>query len=267
MSTADIANLINEASTTSAPTYPYPLSNTVELLRGLAQDTDDGKVWHTTAVVRELTGEDEEYLASLEKRNPNMPYTQFMNALLERGVESIGDLPVSEPVLSKLILADRDMLYLGILRATYGREKELRVMCGQRDCGTWQNVTIDLDEDFPVTAPDFDIRQPIEVKLKNGTVKLRMPNGEDILSIQKHSDNAAEYNTQMIARCAVFEEGQQPIDRVQWAKGLSIPDRRKLVNTLLELDLGPHLEVVNTQCVECGADMPILLDWVSLLLR
>jgi hypothetical protein len=261
---ADIVN--NAVAADPVPTMPGSLDTSVQLLRGLGQKLDDGDdTWHDVAYVKELTGADEEYLATLETKK-GLTYTEYMTALLERSVERVGTLVVKDMpgLLNKLILADRDMLFLGIVRATYGTTRDLQVICPK--CQTQNDVTLDLDADFPVTQPGFDLREPIDVQTKKGVIHLRMPNGEDTIKAQQKSTSDAELNTIILSRCAMWDEGTAPADPVDWAKGLNIADRRKLVNTLINIEIGPKLEGVETQCATCGEDMPILLDWVSLLL-
>lgn len=258
---------INAVAQDPVPSMPEPLDTDVKLLRGLLKKTDgeEDQIFDV-ASVKELTGADEEYLASIVNKK-GLTYTEYMTALLDRAVLNIGPYVVAKApgILNKLILADRDMLFLGVLRATYGNEREINVTC--RECGTKNDVVIELDKDFPVTQPDFDVFETFKVKTRKGTIQLRLPTGEDTIAVQKNgAASEAEINTAMLARCAVWEDGQAPANALEWARDINIGDRRKLVNTLLDIKIGPSLEGVDTQCSECGSEMPILLDWVSLLL-
>lgn len=266
MSSSSEADTINALATDPVPRMVAPLSTEIQLLRGIAQKKDDGStVWHDVAHVNEITGEDEEALSALTSKGKDLTYTEYMNALLEKAVVLIGDLKVSEypGIMNKLILADRDMLFLGVVRATYGVKREIRVGCPS--CRETNDVEIDLDEDFAISKPDFDVREPISVETKKGIIKLRLPNGEDTIFSQKKAKTDAELNTAMLARCAVWEDGEGPPDPLEWARKLNVADRRKLVNTLLDIKLGPDLGAVDTQCAHCGKDLPIQLDWVNLL--
>lgn len=265
MSTSSEADMINSMAADPVPAIKPPLSTQIELLRGLGEKHDDGsETWHDVAYIKELTGADEEALAGLENKK-GITYTEYMNALLERAVLRIGSLEVAKypGLMNKLILPDRDMLFLGVVRATYGVGRDLRVRCPH--CGESNDVQINLDEDFPIRKPDFDLRDTLKVTTKNGVIQLRLPNGEDTVKAQKDAKTDAELNTAMIARCAVFEEGEEPDDRQQWARDLNAGVRRALVNAILAVQLGPDLEGVDAQCAVCGQDMPLSLDWVSLL--
>ena len=263
MSTANQADVINEAALDPVPSMPGPLSGEITLLRGLAETKDDGQVvWHDHAKTRELNGADEEKLASLENK-AGVTYTEYMNVILESAVVNIGGLQMVPGMANKLILADRDMLFLSVLRSTYGKTRTIRAICGQ--CGEMNDVLIDLDEDFPIVTPDFDIREPIDVAISKGNVRLRMINGTDTLEAQKTAKTDAELNTVMLSRCAVWGD-DAPVDTLDWARSLNVADRKKLISALQAIEVGPSLQGVDTHCAECEASMPILLDWVSLLL-
>jgi len=266
MSMSAEADTINSAMADPAPEMPKPVNGEIELLRGLRQTKDGKDEWHTRAVVRELTGADEEFLATKES-NTDIMYIEYMNALLQRAVESIGDIDVQAhpQVLNKLIMADRDMLFLATVRATYGTTRKIRTTCAA--CGTKNDVELDLYDDFPVRKPDSDLREPIEVETSKGVVYLRLPNGEDTLEAQKLAKaNDASLNTFMLARCSVWKNAPEDFDPIEWARNLNIGDRKNLVRSLLDIEAGPKMGEVDTHCAECGELLPILLDWVSLLL-
>lgn len=265
MSTSADADTINAASTDSAPSMNPSLNEPISLLRGVMQEKDDEVVWHDLAVVRELTGADEEALDQITKKK-NLSYTEYMDALLKRAVVSIGQLDVQAhpKVLDKLILADRNILFLAIVKATYGRTRTVRAVCSS--CDTSNDIDIELDEDFKVDVPDFDLREPIEVATHKGTFKVRLPNGEDLIESQKEGKTSTETNSHILARTLVFDQGVEPADKLEFAKNLNVGVRRDLINALLDVEAGPDLEGVDTQCASCGAELPILLDWVSLLL-
>jgi hypothetical protein len=264
MSDNDTADKINAAMEDPVPSMHSVPVTTVKLMRGIYDKETD--VWHDEAEVRELTGEDEEYLATVEAKK-DITYSEYMTSMLSRVVVRVGDIRLTpskgKTVIDKLILGDRDLLYLTSVKATYGDTRTVNVVCSS--CKTMNDVQLDLDEDFPVRLPEFDVRKGIEVETSKGTISLRLPNGEDTVIAQKQSKNDAELNTVMLSRCAVWAEGEAPEDPLRWARGLNIGDRKKLVNALLKVDIGPRMGEVDTHCASCGENMPILLDWVSLL--
>jgi len=256
-----VEEVINSAVADDAPSMGLPLRSKIKLLRGLyVAETGE---WHDTAVVRELNGSDEEYMATLGSED-KLSFTEFMTGFLDRALVSVGSL--RNPGLSnKLILPDRNVVFLAITRATYGAEKEVVVSCNK--CGTEQAVIIELDNDFPVLGYDRNLREPISVTLSKGEVKMRIPNGEDTIYATNNSDdNPALLNTLIYARCVVSTASFQ--DSVEWAKDLPVPDRRKLDSAISEATegLGPQLKVVETRCDSCANQMRLGMDWVSLLL-
>lgn len=257
----DVVDQIQAASSDSVPVIDTPLDNTVQLLRGLhVQETDD---WHTTAVVRELTGADEEYLFELGARD-DVTYTEYTSGFLERAVVSIGSLP-AKGITNKLILPDRDVLFLAITKATYGKDKEVSTVCPH--CGHEQNIILELEKDFPIVGADRDYRSYIEVELSKGMVQLRYPTGEDTAYATKKAKNLPHLNTLILARCIVAE-GQSIEERIEWAQELGVADRRKVDKAITDstTGVGPQLEGVDTHCAECNGELSLKMDWVSLLL-
>ena len=265
MSEENDIQTINSALQDSAPEVAVAPDGRVTLIRGLCKTVDGVETWHTEAVVRELTGADEEYLSSVANRK-NATYSEYMTAILSSAVVSIGDIEIKKnnALVDKLILADRDVLYLAILRVTYGVRRSLKVPCVS--CSEKNEVIINLDTDFDFKDPEFDVRVGIPVTTSNGTVTLRVPTGEDTTAIAKHSGNEAELNTLMLSRCAVFSADEAPTNRTEWARSLNISDRRILTSALADLEIGPIMGEVDTQCAYCEANLPVMLDWVSLLL-
>lgn len=263
MSTSDQADIINAAIADPAPGMTPALDGSVSLFRGVYDVDSD--TWHTDAMVRELTGEDEEFLSTLQNKK-DVTFFDYMSGILSRSVVNVGPYsPSDQPhLINKLILPDRDMLFLATVRATYGTERQMNVRCGK--CGGLNDVTINLDDDIPIVRPQIDFREPIEVKLTKGkSIRVRMPNGEDTTESQKDTKTDAEVTTKLLSRLAVFDDGHEPADRLAWSKSLSIADRRLIAQTLLSVEAGPKMEEVETQCAHCAATLPVSLDWVSLL--
>lgn len=257
------AESVNNVLKDDVPTIGKPEPTYVDLIRGVI-DPNSGK-WHTAAEVRELTGEDEEFLAGLES-DKAMTYARYMNSLVARATIRIGSIEVnnSPSVVQELIVGDRDLLFLGIVRATYGPERTFTRTCSS--CGKPNDVTINLTEDFPITMPTIDVHGTVDVKLKKGTVKVRIPNGSDNLYVSKSGTTSAEQSTLLISRCTVWDDTDAPKDPIRWAKSLSIADRNTIVRAILDIEVGPSMREVNTQCAHCSNDMSIAIDWVSLLL-
>ncbi len=255
------ASAANEAIQDPAPRIsPAPVTS-VLLMRGL----EGFDKWETEATIRELNGEDEEAIASLTSKE-GLVYSDYMSALLKRAVVSIGNIDVQQnpSVVENLIIGDRDLLFVGAMKATYGRYRELECTCG--NCGSTNFVTLNLDEDFKFERPTQDITKPIEVELRNGTtIKVNYPTGGDSAYVAKKAKTIAEQNTMMIARCTAWDADVPMEEKEHWAKNLGVSDRNKLVRALTSNPPGPKMEEVKTQCAKCQEDLIIVMDWVSLL--
>lgn len=263
MSSQSEASAVNDAIKDPAPELRESESLIVTLQRGLVDPVSG--LWQTEAEVREMTGADEEYMAGIDARE-TITYSEYMAALLKKTVIRIGTISVqnSHTVIDNLSFGDRDILFLGVIRATYGKYKEFRVSCPK--CSKENDVLMNLDEDFPSQEPTVDLREPLTVKLKNGkTVRLRIPTISDTAYVVKKAQNGSSQNTLMISKCAVWD-GDQPADVEAWAKNLNVADRNKMVKALLDVKAGPSIEAVNVPCAHCGEEMTIGIDWISLLL-
>ena len=244
------------------PEIPSQIDNTIELQRGLL-NTSNG-LWERKAEVRELTGFDEERISALENRS-NITYMDYITEILKMGVLSIGSADFYER-MEELTIGDRNLLFLAIVRTTYGRERTFDRQCD--DCKKINKVTIDLYDDFPVQKPSFDPTETLVVSLKDGTKHhLRPPTAADSAYVAKHGKTSAEQSTLMIARCSVWNDVKGPEDVEIWARGLGMADRGTLITALSEITMGPKMEEVDVDCVHCGANMAVLIDWIFLILN
>jgi hypothetical protein len=252
------ADALNAALSEKVPEIKEAPTTSVELIRGVFNKETNS--WETEAKVRELNGFDEESLASMDSRN--VVYAEYMTFLLKRAVVSVGSITVAEnpSVIENLIIGDRDILFLKIIEATYGNNREYQIQC--MSCEASNDVIITMDT-FKNRETTHDPKLPLEYTLGDGTVvKMRLPNGIDSQIVAKKSKTVAEQNTLMLARCVEHPAMHNP---VEWAKGLGLKDRSALVKVLLDNQPGPEIGEVNAQCATCGGDLNIVLDWASLL--
>lgn len=260
-SLSNLAEQANKAISDSLPKIDSPPSTEVKLIRGVFNGTTGD--WEKVAVVRELTGEDEEYLASLDAKE-DLSYGDYLNYLLQKSVVSIGSIIVAsnQHIIDELIIGDRDLLFIGVVRATYGRGREMTLLCG--NCEGSNDVTIDLDEDFKIPESTVDTTEAVSVTLRNGEVmEFNYPTTGDSRYAAKKGKTVAEQNTYIIARSLVSDMDRTM--RESWAKKLSIVDRKNIVKAINQAQPGPRMEEVKTQCSHCDSELTVVLDWVSLL--
>ena len=253
------SSFIDAISSESAPIMVKPPNTSIELIRGIQGPSGEG--WSVNATVREMTGEDEEFLASIESQT-NSNYGEYVLSLLKRVVISIGDTSVKEvpEILNELIIGDRDLLFLAVIRATYGEDREFKVMCPH--CNKSNDLFVNLNSDFPIEGDKEGSRKPIKVKLKDGsTLMLNHPTCEDSARIGRSGKTTAQQNTMMIARCSQIDVS----NKEQWARNLSISDRSSIINAVVNAKVGPTPQEVNAPCGHCSEEITLMFDWVSLL--
>lgn len=253
------ASTINAVMADPVPKIDAVRDTVVELVKGIYTTLG----WERHAIVREMNGSDEEYLASLESRSA-LSYPEYMSAMLKRTVVSIGDIEIrTRPeVIDDLIVGDRDLLFLAVVKATYGNIRVFSVTCPA--CGETSDLNVDIDEDFPMQGTHEEAIAPIEVTLRNGvTYSFQLPTGGDTKVVSKKGKSIAEQNTVMISRC-LLSPTVYP-NKEQWARSLNIADRGEIITALLETRVGPKAGEVNDPCPNCGEMIRVNLDWVSLL--
>ena len=253
----------NEAIADAPPEVGKPAPTTVKLLCGL-RNTETGE-WQDEAVVAEMTGEDEEELDRLTTQD-NLSYADYTSALLRRAVTSIGDVTVADDpsVLDTLIIGDRDLLFMGVIRATYGNIRSFSVVCPA--CDEKNDIQVNLDTDFELDNPKSDPRETRTITLRNGdTVEIRYLSGGDASAIAASGDTPAVQNTEIVVHSVVWPDERSLEVRKRWAKALSLADRKTIVKAVLDDQPGPRLEEVNAPCAYCSEDIAMVLDWVSLL--
>ena len=260
-SLVDLAASANNVLAEDAPSIDSPPNNVVQLIRGVYNNATED--WEKNAIVRELTGEDEEYLASLDSKG-DLTYNDYIGALLTRAVVSIGSQKVDNnpSLVDDLIIGDRDLLFLGVVRSTYGRKREMSLVCG--NCNESNDVTIDLEEDFKVKDAEADLTKPVSVLMKDGsTVSFHYPTAGDSRMATKKATTVAEQNTLIISRCYISSMSRD--DKEVWARKLSVADRKKIIKALTSAQPGPKMGEVETQCAHCQETLTVVIDWVSLL--
>lgn len=214
---------------------------------------------HTTALVRELTGADEEKLARVSMRE-NFPL--WIRTLLECGVEYIGDQPASQTIFDQLLVGDREMLILGIRVATYGNELPMDITCPS--CDEVQAIALELDADIPIKKLDPPEVREFDLKLKHGehaVVHLTTAAVQDeVISDRKRT--GAEMATLTVERCTKTIDGN-PVNH-HMALEMKLADRKTIMDFLADTQPGPDYEGVSLPCSSCGREFPVRLSMVDL---
>ena len=255
----EVNRLADEVMTDSSGSVPAPppdaprtVDDTVTLLAGVA--TPDGEVL-TTAVVRGLTGRDEERIA----RVPDGDLARYKTTLLSCGVESIGGHEPSEELLKDLLVGDRDYLMLHIRAATYGPDADVLAYC--KDCDSTFEAEVDITTlPTKTTEPAGRLHT---VDLANGRrAKVRLASGyeeAEVVAMARRGDTAAEVNTALLGACVTDLEGALWLG-ADSARDLGLRDRKTLLEFLSENQPGVQLEEVSLVCENCEVESKKVVD-------
>ncbi len=243
-----------------APQIQDPVEPFVDLPRGLMHNGS----WQTRAMVRELTGVDEEALARV-KEVAEVFDTVLSLATVRVGELDLGSLPLLERqgYLSQLLIGERDLLYIGIIKQTYGQKKKVLLTC--QNCKEEQELTVDLDEDFPVTVPDSVQSTEFLYTTSKGDSVLYRPavGGDQNAAFSRKGASMSEQNSILLSRCIKTVNGDLVVDPLFYARNLGLQDRNSILAELVGRQ--PVVDMtVKVDCVACREEQVITFGWPDL---
>lgn len=244
----------------SAPQLPAPTDPGVSLPRGIFHQGS----WHTQAEVRELTGADEEFVARYPEQADNF------EAVLSVGTARIGDIDLTSmkhserlAITGQLLVGERQMLYLAIVRATFGNERDYAYVC---ECKAEVGVSLDIAQDLAVTVPEG-------VDYRNGTYRYtadgwdigyRLVTGADEREmLAKQRANMAERVTQLLESVVLTINGEPPLDPHQAVLNLPARVRRGLLEVMNTNQPTFDMNIIS-ECPSCGRKSEYGLTWFDL---
>lgn len=259
---AAITALLNDAGAQVAkPEITLPAGGNFSLPGGYVLGSDYASVRYD-AEVRELTGADEEALTKARQSGIG----KYISTLLTAGTVSVGDEKTSAPLLSNLLLGDRDMLLMEIRRATYGDE----ITWDQYSCpwcGEEFRLTVTLDE-IPVRRLEDPSARIFEVPLRKGRKAfVRLPVGSDQEALLAVMDRAtdSEQNTLLLSRVlisVVEADGSENAvtGNPDFARALGIMDRQSILDAIEKNQPGPQYNDVKFLHDSCGKEVPLFIS-------
>lgn len=252
--------VLDADSFSGMPVIRPPDDNHVSLARGIQR----GGQWLCDAEVRELNGTDEEELA-----RTGTNWARFLAVLVQRGTVSIGSEPMSPAVASELLIGDREMLILGIRRATFGNDIEISsFICPH--CDESIELTVHLDS-IPVQELKASATGEYTVRLRDGSsAVVRLPTGADqdfVLGRQQWT--TAQQNSEMLGRCVLRIEnpsGETTDVDAKAVRELGMADRNTILKFLSDTQPGPRYNEVSFTHESCGREVPLPITMASLFL-
>jgi hypothetical protein len=227
-----------------------PLDVIVDLPGGYI--SPDGEVYRT-AEVKELNGRDEEEIV----RANNL--SKAMLIALRRGTVSIGTLKATEDILDKVLTADREVIMLGIYRATFGDIAEIPSFCN--GCSDTKLVSVDLEKDVEIVRlsdPLEDRRFKVQGRKSEYTVTL--PEGKVQRELTSNSEkNTSELDTLLLEYCVIEIDGKPVLGKSQ-IQNIGLSDRRNLLKEIISRNPGPKFDDMTATCPDCGGEVVVPIN-------
>lgn len=243
-----------------APTIADLPDTMFTLPRGILRE---GK-WHARAEVRELTGVDEEVLGKVRK-----PEETF-DTMLTLGVVRLGEFDLAgmdegerRGWLNKLLIGERELLFLAIAKATYGDDRKYEYKC--RNCDTTLQLRVKISEDFkPKEIPDIREKTFSYVTTKGQKISYRLVTGDDQAEVmRKQGASIAETNTLILSNCITEVDDSLVVDPVMFARSLPMRDRQAILADMIAHQPSVNL-LVEFPCDSCGEGQQVNFGWLDL---
>lgn len=215
---------------------------------------ENTQVLHTQVEVREITGREEDMLAS-----DKVPNAQKMSVLLSGCVTRIGD--ITEPgklarAVQKMTMGDRVFLVFAVRRVTLGDELPVREKCPE--CGTRSLYMVDLSTDLEIKKMDDPTKRIFDYTLPSGKqVRLRVSTGEDEERMAKVRQRKTDSLSQALLMRLELLDGEKPT--LQMVQDLGMRDRHFLREKFQEVEGGVDTTLELT-CSSCGNEWEKDLD-------
>ncbi len=225
-----------------------PPSDTVVTLPG-GYITSAGEVT-TEAEVRELNGRDEEEISKATTLG------KALLTILKRGTVRVGNEPVTDAMLDNLLSGDRDMLLLGIFKATFGNIAHLGGYCGS--CAEAKDVDIEIDKDIQIKVLTDSVNdRTFVVKGKSLEYTVTLPTGMTQKELMLSADKTvAELNTLLLEQ-TIIKIGEAPVVSKIQVQNLGLTDRRKIVDEINKRICGPQFNDLTLGCPDCEGEVQV----------
>ena len=239
-----------EAPEEYEPTIIPPSDTTVQLPGGFI--TDAGELVRT-AEIRELTGRDEEAIS----KSSNVG--KALLVVLERGTVSVGDERATSKILDQMLTGDREMLLLGILKATFGKTSDMSIWCA--GCNDFKNVTVDIDDDIKTKVLLDPINERVfTINGKVGEILVQLPTGIAQKELINNADKtSAEMNTLLLEK-TVLKINNSPVFNKLQVQNLPVLDRKKIIDEINSRVPGPQFDDVVMECPDCGSEVTVAIN-------
>jgi len=239
------------AKATSETTFGAISHGAVELPCGYV---DEAGVVHDVAHLRELTGEEEDILAT-----PKMGGSEKMTRIIGNCLVKLGgiDNPGHE-VARQLTIGDRTVLLLALRSVSLGDIYPFRVKCPS--CGHGFHTGVSLSRLEITVMGDKKLRTH-ELTLPSGRrAVLKVMTGEDEAELEKKKGQFSRKDVLSLAVMSRIKvlDGKEKIN-VADMKALSFRDRQAVRNWFTKVEGGANTDI-DVTCESCSYDFQTVLD-------
>lgn len=210
----------------------------------------------TEVEIRELTGRDEEAIAKVSS------LASTLQTVLQRGIVRVGNEPVTEQTLDLMLAGDRDWILLNVYAVTFGDEITLTPYCSS--CSERVTIKANLTEITPNVRLDDPYNRHFPVKTGKGTVMATVPTGRVQRALLIAGEKTgAELSTVLLKGC-ITQINDLPVLRDSQILDMSIRDRRKIAEAIMEKVVGPQLQDIKVTCPQCATTLEVPLSMAAL---
>lgn len=239
------------------PEFVAPEDGPVDLPGGFVRVLDLANTEEVTdAWVCELNGVAEERIAKAISKGKS---SAVMDAILEGGVEKLGQRKPTAKELKDLLSGDREFLFLAISAATYGEKLDYEDFSCQK-CGEKFSFSFEKMDDIPIRRLDSLSESNFTVKLrKGGEARVRLATGADTDAAEAANTNSEAISI-LLSRC---------VEEITWPDGstvdvsdnkdvvrtkLGMADREAIQREMAKRSPGPLLDKVVVNHPDCSGD-------------
>lgn len=213
---------------------------------------DESGTRHRDAVIRPLTGHEEEMLASA-----SAPSAVLVTRVLARCTLKVGSLDATERLIRDLPVGDRQALLLAVRQATFGPRVAAVVVCPWRDCAQRMDIDFAIPDIPVVEADELSVEHrvvvggqtPDDPAAPGREVRFRLPTGADQEAIGELAlaDPLAAMDA-LLQRCVLEDSA-----------GMAPREKADVEQAMRDATFGPQLSL-DAMCAECGRAFTLAFD-------
>ena len=205
----------------------------------------EGKI-HTEVVLREMTGAEEDLLAS-KQISPSKKFSELISRCVTR-IGTVTDRGQISAIVRQLPIGDRVFLLFAIRRVTLGDNYPFSDKCPNDSCGIESVYKIDLSVLEVKKMPD-PLKRIYDITLPSGdTARFRVSTGEDEERVSKFEKSADAISQSVLMRLEQLNGLPPTLEAV---KAMGWKDRQALRSAWDKVEGGVETEM-EMQCPRCG---------------